>query len=117
MEKERINLGRANDFVRDALIFIGYPENIEVNVYQNDEKYTVYEASYEEMIEGIKQPFLLPLSTKNYFDMLKYGMELKGFEVAYVDQRPANNKGIYFDVSLNVASFGRNTRKKGKRRH
>lgn len=117
MEKERINLWKANDFVRNALIFIGYPENIEVNVYQNDEEHIVYEASYEKKIKGNKQPFLLPLSTRNYFDMLKYGMELKGFDVAYVDQRPANNKGIYFNVGFNVASFGGNTRKKSKRRH
>lgn len=116
MEKERINLCKANDFVRNALIFIGYPENIEVNVYQNEEERTIYEASYEQNIKGNKQPFLLPLSTRNYFDMLKYGMELKGYEVSFVSQKPANNKGIYFDVSLNVASYG-NTRKKSKRRH
>lgn len=116
MEKERINLAKANEFVRSALIFIGYPENIKVNVYQGDEDYTVYEASYEEIVEGNKQPFLLSLSKKNYFDMLKYGMELKGFDVTYIEQRPANNKGIYFNVGFNVAYVG-NTRKKSKRRH
>lgn len=37
MEKEKVNLKRANDYVKEALIFIGYPENISVSVYPIDE--------------------------------------------------------------------------------
>lgn len=116
MEKERINLGKANDFVRNALVFIGYPENIEISVYQRDDGHTIYEARYEKMIVGKNEKFLLPLSTKNYFEMLKYGMELKGFDVTYVDQKTSNNNDIYFSVGFNIASFG-GYEKKHKRKH
>lgn len=56
----------------------------------------------------------MPLSTKNFFDMFKYGMELKGYTVKFVNQKSSKDKGIYFDVGYDVVSFGSKRKKYGR---
>ena len=95
MDKEIIGHKLACKYIKEALIFIGYPENICIKVKISADGNACFEGSYQILINGVLSTVILPLSDKNSEEMLRYGIELSGKEIVYLNKRLNNNKLTY----------------------
>lgn len=114
MEKLKINYFKADSFVKKGLIFIGYPENIEIISYFGDEGKVCYQAYYEKIYNGETSKYVMPLSRKNYIDLMKLAMSLSGYTVNNINIKN-NEDSIYYEAFVDIVSFDNSKRIRGRK--
>lgn len=115
MERVNISEAKAFNFVNEALMIIGFPENIEVSSSIGDGDRPRYFAKYEKEVEGGVEKHIKPLSIKDFVDLMTLAMVLKGYDVGGIDIRVRDNEICYY-AKVNIVTYGDGPRKNKRRR-
>lgn len=111
MEKMRLSQKSAGAYVTKALIFIGYPDNIRVITKFRQDGCIFYDAIYQVFHNGKMVDVLMPLSDYNYQKMLKYGLELSGYDIVFLNQR-MKNETITYTLGYKISTYNALKKKK-----
>lgn len=87
MEKIRLSAKSIGKYIATALVFIGYPENIRVEVKVGEDGVIFCDASYQVFHDGKFIKVLMPISAENYELLFNYGLELEGINPFYINKR------------------------------
>lgn len=115
MERVNINEAKAFNFVNEALMIIGFPENIEISSFIGDGDRPMYSANYEKVVDGVVEKHAKPLSIKDFVDLMTLAMVLKGYDIDGIDIRVRDDE-ICYSVRLNIVTYGDGPRKNKRRR-
>ena len=114
MDKLKINLDSATGYVKNVLTSLGYPDNIEVFTYTDDEGNITYSATYSEFYRGKLNQYIMPISKSNFKLFLKLGLENRGYAVNSINSF-MTNEGLKFGATVNIATRGNLTRIKRRK--
>ena len=112
MEKISINEFKIMELAKKGLVDIGFPENIEISSYVGDDDTPVYYATYE--IEDIKEKHIKPLKVSDIIKLVKYSMEMEGYDSPELNIRVRDGQ-IHYSVEANIVTYG-NGKGRNKRR-
>lgn len=115
MEKMNIQERQAFRFVIEGLVLIGFPDNIEMHSYVGDGDKPCYYATYEKEEDGKVQQHIKPLTVKDVVSLMKFAMELNGFDVSWIDIRAREDR-LCYSVGVNIVSYGSGAKKSKRRR-
>lgn len=112
MEKINISEERIFKFVKEGLIAVGYPADIEVHSYVGDDDTPVFYATYvDERLDG----HIKPLRIKDIVQLMTFSMELGGYDVQGIDIR-VRDEVICYSINVNIVTYGDGPKKKKRRR-
>lgn len=115
MEKMNIGEAKAFNFVKEALVFIGFPDNIEISSFIGDEDKPMYMAKYERMVDGEAEKHIKILRIKDIVDLMTLSMTFNGYDIEGIDIRVRDDK-IYYFVRANIVTYGDGPKKNKRRR-
>ena len=114
MEKMNISSERAEEYVKIALVDLGYLGKLDIETFITDDGLD-YMITEHLNYRGQLTKRLIPTSVYNFNMLMKYGMELKGAEVYRVDSVLSNGV-VRYTAKLNIVSKGNPYKKKKRRR-
>ena len=112
MEHKNISEVKIMEFVKKGFVDLGYPENIEIHSSVADGNPHYY-ATYT--IEEYGEKHIKPLRTKDIIQLVKYSMEIEGYDSVVIDVRVRNEQICYL-VETNIVTYGNKGRGRSKRR-
>lgn len=113
MEKMNISEDRVFKFVKEGLMLINFPDNLEIHSYVGDGK-PVFYATYEKEVDGRVDKHIKPLRVRDFVDLMSFSMILSGYDIDGVDIRIRDDE-ICYSINVNIATYGDGP-KKNKRR-
>ena len=105
MEKMNLSEGKVFQYVAEGLQLIGYPEGIELHSYVGDEEKPMFYATYEKEYKGSMVPHIKRLSVGNFVDLMKFALEVNGFDIEGIDIR-VRDENICYSINTNIVSYG-----------
>ena len=114
MEKMNINEVKVFQYVAEGLYLIGYPKDIEIHSYVGDGDKPVYYATYEKDYKGTMTKHIKRLSRGNIVDLMRFGMEVNGFDIEDIEIR-VRDEEICYSVYTNIATYGEYGKHKRRR--
>lgn len=102
MEKMNLSEYKILEFAKKALVYLGYPDNIEI-IAAVRSGFACYEAYYE--IEEVKQKHIKPLKINDIVKLVKYGMEINGYDDVSLNIKVRDNK-ICYSVETTLVTYG-----------
>lgn len=114
MENINVNQFRANEFVKESLMLIGFPEIEEIQSFILDDGTVGYHAVYHKDYKGEMVKHIKPLTQRDFIDLMKFAMEVNGYDIRYIKVKPRES-GITYTVTTEIVSYGE-MRKNKKRR-
>ena len=115
MEKMNISEVQVFRYVKEGLTMIGYPDNIELFSYVGDEDKPMFYATYEKDYKGTMTKHIKRLSVGNFLDLMKFAMEINGFDIEGMDIR-VRDEQICYSIETNIATYGKGHGKHKRRR-
>lgn len=115
MEKINIDIDQTYLFVKDALVLIGYPENLEIITYIDDEGMPGYHLLYEKEYQGRLDKHLTKLSKRDFIGLMMLGMSIKGYQVEAIYIDTYENK-LKCNAYVDVVSYGINPKRNRRRK-
>ena len=113
MEKISVNEFKIMQFVKKALIDIGFPQNVEISSYVGDNDTPVYYATYE--FEDIREKHIKPLRVSDILNLVKYAMEMDGYDSPELNIRVRDGQ-VCYSVMANIVTYGNKvSHNKGRR--
>lgn len=114
MEKINFSNGQAIQFVKVALVELGYNEDAQVQFIRNEEhiEYNVWDSIF---YDGEKVKKLTVLNFSTFVELLKMGLEMKGYDIHLV--RPCiRENSITFKVEAYIVrnNKGHSLKKRNK---
>ena len=114
MERMNVSEVKVFQYVAEGLNLIGYPKDIAIHSYVGDGDRPCYYATYEKDYKGIVNKYIKRLSIKDFVDLMKFAMEMNGYDIKGIDIRVRNNE-ICYSIETNIVTYG-NGHGKNKRR-
>lgn len=111
MEKIKLNAFKAHNFVKEGLILIGFPENIEVCSFIGDEDRPIYYATYEKFNNGKVEKHIKPLRIKDFVDLMEFAMSIGGYDIKGIEIK-VRDESIDYYVMTNIVSYDNPTKRK-----
>ncbi len=111
MEKIKLNQEQAESYVKEALILIGYPEELNIITYINHEGKPRYEVYYERDSEK----HIKPLHRRDIINLIILGMSLNGYAIDSVYIKIKDEEIIYeisTEIVVHEKEYSRNRRRK-----
>lgn len=111
MEKIRFSEERANSFVREGLTLIGFPDNLSIQRFIGDNNTVSYFVYYEAEVKGKVCKRIKPLTKRNYIDLMKFALQVNGYDVPFIDIR-VRDEDVTYTVSTNIVTYDGPRKKK-----
>ena len=111
MEHMNISEFKVLEFAKKGLVDIGYPSNIEIHSYVGDGN-PCYYATY--LCEDIEEKHLKPLRVKDIIELVKYSMEVSGYDSVGIHISVRDDQ-IRYSVEANIVTYS-NSKGRNKRR-
>ncbi len=105
MEKMNISEVRAFQYVVEGLQLIGYPQEIELHSYVGDGDKPMFYATYEKDYKGTMTKHIKRLTVGNFVDLMKFAMEVNGFDIGGIDIR-VRDESVCYAVHTNIVTYG-----------
>ncbi len=105
MEKMNINEEKVFQYVAESLQLMSYPQELELHSYVGDNERPMYYATYEKEYKGSMVKHIKRLSVGNIVDLMKFAMEVHGYDVDGIDIRVRDNE-ICYSLLVNIVSYG-----------
>lgn len=105
MEKMNINEEKVFQYVSESLQLMSYPHELELHSYVGDNERPMYYATYEKEYKGSMVKHIKRLSVGNIVDLMKFAMEVHGYDVDGIDIRVRDNE-ICYSLLVNIVSYG-----------
>lgn len=115
MEKMNLSEIKAFSFVKEGLLLIGFPNNIDICSYVGDNGKPVYYAVYEKEVDGKIDKHIKPLSIKDFVDLMTFAMSVNGYDVDGIDIRVRDGE-ICYSVNVDIVTYGGGPKKNKRRR-
>ena len=115
MEKMNLSEARVFHFVSEGLHLIGYPKDIEMHSYVGDGDKPMFYATYEQDYKGTMTKHIKRLSRGNFVDLMKFALEVNGFDIDGNDIR-VRDEQICYSIHTNIVSYGSGYGKHKRRR-
>lgn len=115
MEKINLNEIKALQFIKEGLMLIGFPENVEVCSYIGDQDRPCYYANYEKIYNDEIVKHIKPLRVKDVVDLMKFAMEINGYEIEGIDIR-VRDETVAYSVKTNIVTYADGPKKNKRRR-
>lgn len=115
MEKMNLSEARVFHFVSEGLHLVGYPKDIEMHSYVGDGDTPCYYATYEKDYKGTMTKHIKRLSIGNVVDLMKFALEVNGYDIQGIDIR-VRNEEICYSIQTNIVSYGSGHGKHKRRR-
>lgn len=115
MEKMNISEVQVFKYVKEGLILLGFPNNIEIFSYVGDEDKPIFYATYEKDVNGKLDKHIKPLRIRDFVDLVNFGMMVNGFEIGGIDIR-VRDEAVCYSVHTNIATYGDGPKKNKRRR-
>ena len=114
MENMNISEDKAFRFVCEGLTLIGYPDNIEMHSYIGDDNKPCYYATYEKDYKGTMTKHIKRLSVGNFVDLMKFVMEINGYDILGIDIR-VRDEVLCYSVKTNIVGYSGHGKHKRRR--
>jgi hypothetical protein len=111
MEHMNISEVKIMEFAKKGFVDLGYPENIEIHSSVADGNPHYY-ATYT--IEEYGEKHIKPLRTKDIIQLVKYSMEMEGYDSPELNIRVRDGQ-VCYSVMANIVTYG-NGKGRNKRR-
>ena len=105
MERMNVSEMKVFQYVAEGLYLIGFPKDIEIHSYIGDGDRPMYYATYEKEYKGKIVKHIKRLSVGNFLDLMRFAMEINGFDIEGVDIR-VRDESICYSIETNIASYG-----------
>ena len=105
MEKMNISEAKVFQYVAEGMYLIGFPKDIEIHSYVGDGDRPMYYATYEKDYKGTMTKHIKRLTIGNFVDLMKFAMEVHGYDVDGIDIRVRDNE-ICYSLLVNIVSYG-----------
>lgn len=115
MEKMNLSEIQVFRFVKEGLLLVGFPDNIEICSYIGDEEKPMYYAVYEVESNGIVDKHIKPLRVRDIVNLMSFAMSMNGYDIEGIDIRVRDDE-ICYSVRANIVTYGGGP-KKSKRRN
>jgi hypothetical protein len=115
MEKMNLSEAKVFQYVAEGLYLIGYPKDIEIHSYVGDGERPMFYATYEKEYKGSMVRHIKRLSVRNFVDLMKFALEVNGFDIVGIDIR-VRDEEICYSIQTNIASYGSGHGKHKRRR-
>lgn len=107
MDKYRLKSFKAIEYVKLGLLHLDYPDNLEIEIFKDDNGTFSYIANYEQVLNEVMTKFIMPIKMSNFNKLLKLGLEKKGFVVNGINTLSKEDELMY-DICVEIAT---NTKK------
>ncbi len=104
MEKIKFSEEHAHGFVKEGLMLIGFPENLQIQGFIGDNDTVSYWVYYESEVKGKMHKRIKPLTKRNYIDLMKFALQINGYDVSFVDIK-VRDESVSYTVSTNIATY------------
>lgn len=111
MEHMNISEFKILEFAKQGLVDIGYPSNIEIHSSAREGNPHYY-ATY--VVEALDEKHIKPLRVKDIIELVKYSMELQGYDSVALNIR-VRDEQICYSVETNIVTYGSKGRSKRRR--
>ena len=111
MEHMNISEVKIFEFAKQGLVDLGYPSNIEIHSSAREGNPHYY-ATY--VVESLDEKHIKPLRVKDIIELVKYSMELQGYDSVALNIR-VRDEQICYSVETNIVTYG-NGKGRSKRR-
>ena len=111
MEHMNISDFKILEFAKQGLVDLGYPSNIEIHSSAREGNPHYY-ATYT--MEDYDEKHIKPLRVKDIIQLVKYSMEIQGYDSVVLNIRVRDEEICYF-VETNIVTYGGKGRSKRRR--
>lgn len=114
METIKFSEERTHGFVKEGLMLIGFPDTLKIERFIGDNDIVYYFVYYESEIKGKMCKRIKPLTKRNYIDLMKFALQINGYDVPFVDIK-VRDASVSYIVSTNIATYGDGPHKRKRR--
>lgn len=115
MEKMNLSEAQVFRFVKEGLLLIGFPNNIDICSYVGDGEKPMYYATYEKEVNGKVDKHIKPLRVRDFVDLMNFAMSVNGYDIDGIDIRVRDDE-ICYSVRVNIAIYGDGPKMNKRRR-
>ena len=115
MEKMNLSEAQVFRFVKEGLLLIGFPNNIDICSYVGDGEKPMYYATYEKEVNGKVDKHIKPLRVRDFVDLMNFAMSVNGYDIDGIDIRVRDDE-ICYSVRVNIATYGDGPKMNKRRR-
>lgn len=112
-ETIRFNSEQATNFVKTALWAMDYPIDTEVTTKVDEEDKVTYQATYRTMYHGELTKSIMPISRRNFIELMTVGMSLKGYTTEHI-HFTVRDKKVQYEAVAEIVSYDTLSRKRRK---
>ena len=114
MEKMNISEVKVFQYVAEGMNLIGFPKDIEIHCYVGDGYKPMFYATYEKEYKGTMTKHIKRLTVGNIVTLMKFAMEVNGFDIDGIDIRVRDEK-VCYAVHTNIVTYGGHGKHKRRR--
>jgi len=115
LERFKFKSLKAEQLAIQSLVFLGYPEDISLNYFINDDGIITYFAEYERFERGKNEKFILPLKKSEYVNLIISALEQKGYIVDKLNVCFQNNE-LCYEAFVDIVVYGTDSKRVRRRK-